>query len=135
MPTFFHGWDHFWRPDGPQNGPTQPQNAKNRTCCLQGRESYLESFKCAISHPNTWDNMTRGHKSHFYAPIYGTRGPKVAYLMAKITFLAILAPTHRPTCFLPCTNLEPPCTTNLEPPEPLMASYVRFMVRSGCFWP
>ena len=151
MPTFFHGWDHFWRPDGPQNGPTQPQNAKNRTCCLQGRESYLESFKCAISHPNTWDNMTRGHKSHFHAPTYhshnGTRGPKLAYFMAKITFLTILglpdgnsgwekkAPTHRLTCFPPCTNLVPPWTTNLEPPEPPMASYVRFMAFRGSFWP
>ena len=51
---------------------------------------YLESFKCAISHPNTWDNLTRGHKSHFHTPIYGTRGPKLAYFMAKITFLTIL---------------------------------------------
>ena len=31
--------------------------------------------------------------------------------------------------------LYQPCTTNLEPPEPLMASYVRFMAFWGCFWP
>ena len=79
---------------GAKNGPIQHQNAINWTCCLQGRESYLESFMRAISHPYTWDNMTRGHKSHFHAPTYhshnGTRGPKLAYFMAKITLLTIL---------------------------------------------
>ena len=84
MPTFFHGWDQFWRLGWPQNGPIQPQNVI--TCCLQSRESYLESFKCAISHPNTWDSLTRGHKSHFHTPIYGTRGPKLAYYMEKSRF-------------------------------------------------
>ena len=33
---------------GPQNGPIQPQDAINWTCCLQGRESYLESLNCDV---------------------------------------------------------------------------------------
>ena len=116
---------------GAKNGPIQHQNAINWTCCLQGRESYLESFKRAISHPYTRDNMTRSHKSHFHAPIYG-----------KNHVLAILGlPDGNsgwkkgpntlahifPASYQPCTTLYHQFGA---PRESLMASYVWVMA----FW-
>ena len=101
LPTFFHGRDHFWRLGWPQNGPIQPQNDINRTCCLQFREPYLESFKCAYHtqiHGTTWLGAIKAISMH---PSMAFWGSLMAIPDGK------KAQTHRPTYFLPRTNLVP----------------------------
>ena len=45
---------------------------------------HLESVYCAISYPNTWQNMTWGHVCPLQAPFWRRKGPKYGYFWVKI---------------------------------------------------